>query len=762
MTIDVALQRRVLRAAAATIVCAACVLAVGCPAAAAGAASALVPTAGDLAGAGLHPGAASLTAGAIALDTGLTRTQARLVLRARNGAAAGSAGRERLVAGAFVFGSARVAHQILVAFKRVRHASRLHLGLDGAIAIKHVGRGEQFTLAWREGARVAVVQARFAGSGGTAAIASELAPVADDRLRSVLPTTAYDKVLAQIRPDGTVSKQTALQAFALTYGSLPGVDPPTGTRTRVPSGTLAAGWAIEYLNDLSPALKTAVFKRLGVTGVAGAGAAHDASYGDPGFVPSTSLTAEASIWAHQESAHLPGQPKLGLTIVAGASPNVTEVDKDGDQALADALPVNAAGALDDAGPYCRIRVNVEALTSNEKLQQTLAHEVFHCFEFFLTPTVWYKVGAWVREGMAEWVASTVTGFDDEWLLQYVKTAEAPLLQRSYSATGFWGHVQDVDGDLWSKIPQILATVSGPAEFVLAGGDQPQVLSTWASSQLRPGNSGPEWEMFSPIRPPDGAALPVDRIQDTVEDLPVQVDPFSTENVEIQPQDGEPLLQVTVDGSERLSDEHNYTDLSNAYFCMEQKCECPPGSPGSVPDSQPLESGADLALSAGSTAVHAELVFHDLAEYCNPKGVTMTEYQKASCIGCTAPTSLLGDLTTPATCTVDASGQLTITLSGSGTLRITAPAYRSLPKRSDGATVISFYAPRGSGADAVYGGWSTGDWIGPGSGAPPMPFGSAIVHKGGKDGVIAATMFNPGVSEASLLAAGDFQCKHAIK
>jgi len=28
----------------------------------------------------------------------------------------------------------------------------------------------------------------------------------------------------------------------------------------------------------------------------------------------------------------------------------------------------------------------------------LAHEVFHCFEFSLTPTVWDKVGAWVREG----------------------------------------------------------------------------------------------------------------------------------------------------------------------------------------------------------------------------------------------------------------------------------------------------------------------------------------------------------------------------
>jgi hypothetical protein len=62
---------------------------------------------------------------------------------------------------------------------------------------------------------------------------------------------------------------------------------------------------------------------------------------------------------------------------------------------------------------------------------------------------------------------------------------------------------------------------------------------------------------------------------------------------------------------------------------------------------------------------------------------------------------------------------------------------------------------------TYGGWSTGDFLGDGSGVPPTPFGSVIVHKGGKDGSIAASLFNPGVSNASLLAAGAFRCKRAI-
>lgn len=757
---------RALRVLAAGV-CVACVLlavgsASGVAAAATAPSSPLVPTAGDLSAAGLRPVAFSRSAAPDALAAGLTRKLARLLAPALAGEVAGAARGEQLTAGAFVFSSATVAHRVLAAFERARRAHVLHLGQDGGILATRAAHGAQFTLAWREGARVAVLQARFAAASATAALASELAPVVDARLRSVLPTSAYDRVLAQIRPDGTVSLHTALQAFVLSYGSLPGVRAPAGARSIVPSGTLAAGWVLANLAALSPALKAAVFNRLGVSGVAGRAGAHVADYGDPGFVPSQALTAEASVWAAQESARLPGQPKLGLTIVAGASPNVTAIDKDGDQALADALPVNAAGAFDNAGPYCRIRVNVAALTNNENLQQTLAHEVFHCFEFFLTPAVWDTVGAWVREGLAEWVATTVTGFDDSWVLQYIRTAGAPLLERSYSATGFWGHVQDVYGDLWSRIPAILANASGPAEFALAGGNEPQFLSTWASSQVRPGNSGPEWEMFSPIRPPDGAALPVDSIQDTVEDLPVDVSPYSTENVQIEPQADEPLLHISVTGSARLSEEHNYTDLSDAYFCMQQSCECPPGSPGTVPDNQPLEAGADLALSAGSTDVHADLEFHDLAEYCNPKGVTLTEYHTASCIGCTAPKTPIGDLTKPGTCTIDPGGTLTITLTGSGTLRVTAPGYRNLPTRSDGATVITLLAPRGNAADAVYGGWSTGDWIGSGSGVPPSPFGTVIVHKGGKDGTIAASMFNPSVPNSGLLVDGDFQCTHAIK
>jgi hypothetical protein len=401
---------------------------------------------------------------------------------------------------------------------------------------------------------------------------------------------------------------------------------------------LAAGWALADLPRLSPTLRAAVLSRLGL---ATRRKAHGAAFGDPGFHPSTALTAEASLWAARESAQLPGQPKLGLTIVAGDSVN-TVLSKDGDHAEGDALPVDATGQFSRTGPYCLIRVDVSAIGGSTELALTLAHEVFHCFEFSLAPTVWDKLGGWVREGLAEWVAEDVVKppFADVngFLEAYIGVPDQPVLQRGYSAVGFWGHVQDADGDLWSKIPKILTTVSGPAAFAIAGGDGAAFLSTWASSIVRPGNSGPEWEMFSPVRPPDATTLPTPKIEDTVENLPVQVPAFSTRNVVIEPQDGEPLVEVSVQGAGRLSDQHNYTELSHSYYCMQATCDCPPGSTGTVPDNQPLEPGADLALSAGSSATHAEVEFHDLDEYCNPKGLTLTEYHSAGCVGCSAPTN----------------------------------------------------------------------------------------------------------------------------
>ena len=78
-----------------------------------------------------------------------------------------------------------------------------------------------------------------------------------------LAGTSWLKVLDQIQPNGTVSTATALDAFALAIGPLPGVTPPPGRTVRPDSGTLALDWVFAHWNQLSPAQQQTVLTDIG-------------------------------------------------------------------------------------------------------------------------------------------------------------------------------------------------------------------------------------------------------------------------------------------------------------------------------------------------------------------------------------------------------------------------------------------------------------------------------------------------------------------
>jgi hypothetical protein len=87
--------------------------------------------------------------------------------------------------------------------------------------------GRTYTVPWRDGARIGVVVLSASrGVRDPARVADRYAFLADRWLRTPLPASAWARVLTQIRPDGTVSKATALQAFSIVYGPLPGVPSP--------------------------------------------------------------------------------------------------------------------------------------------------------------------------------------------------------------------------------------------------------------------------------------------------------------------------------------------------------------------------------------------------------------------------------------------------------------------------------------------------------------------------------------------------------
>lgn len=73
---------------------------------------------------------------------------------------------------------------------------------------------------------------------------------------------ALDSIMSEVGPDGTVSKQTALQTFSDVIGPLPGVTAGPVPAGGVLDGTFAINWAPQYWDQLTAAQRVAIKKYL--------------------------------------------------------------------------------------------------------------------------------------------------------------------------------------------------------------------------------------------------------------------------------------------------------------------------------------------------------------------------------------------------------------------------------------------------------------------------------------------------------------------
>ena len=411
---------------------------------------------------GLHPTAPAPATAIADLAAGLPSQLAAIAARAEIQTSGASGVGRLLRSDAFAFASAATARRVLLAWRSARPARPARVGDGGYTWPRHAGRLTRVTIAWREGSRIGVIALSAArGVGDADAVAKSYAVLADGWLRTPLPRTAWGRVLEQIRPDGGVSKRTALDAFAVAYGPLPGVRVPAGSKTAAQSGTLAAEWILSYLPQLTAPQRRVVQLRLGLLG--SVRSARVADLGDPGFHPEAGFQAIVDHWIGVESSNL-GRP-LGLKAVAGTTR--TSVN-----AYADSLPLNAKGGYGAGQPaICRVRVPPIGQSQKSDFEQlVLAHEVFHCFQFDLLGTgAWKPPSAWITEGTADWVAQTVDPVTYDLgggnLTAYIGSPMTPLFERSSDATGFWGHVQDTVGNLWQQLPAIITASSNRKAFV---------------------------------------------------------------------------------------------------------------------------------------------------------------------------------------------------------------------------------------------------------------------------------------------------------
>lgn len=538
---------------------------------------------------------------------------------------------------AFVFSSPAAALRVLGAWRRAHHASAVTIGRrgGGGLRLARASRATVVTVVWREGAALGAIVLRATPKVvDPRARALAYATLADAGLQTGLPATAWERVLDEVRPDGTVSRATALQAFVLAYGPLPGVARPPGRAMTIADGTLAAQWTTSYRATLTHAQRSIVDRRLGLESPTTHTRAHTATLGDPYFTPSAKIQLIADTEARIEGIEL--QRTLGMTIVAGETTDPQATGKYG-RTLASETSFNVNGVQGSGKPVtCRIRLTKAAIAEPPAYyREIIAHEVFHCFQDEIRGTdAWTSQPKWITEGTAEWVAETVEPApEDTWPLKYIDSSTVPLFQRTYDAVGFWGHVEDSQPGLWSRLASVLTAKTNVAAYRAAtDNDDSAFLGDWGSSVFRAGTktSAARWSMTSPIetlgfvahRPGQlvylnpttfGAGSAVDA-------PPYTTAQYFVQRPDDQPVDEQPVLHVGLTGHARLGFQEDYTSLGDAWFCTSTApCTCPPDETGDVPSTQPLLMPASLGLSGDPDGgTYGDVTSYPLSTFCHPK------------------------------------------------------------------------------------------------------------------------------------------------
>lgn len=507
-----------------------------------------------------------------------------------------------------------------------------------------VGQGAWLVLPTKGGAAFVVWQERNAvgeilltaklSPRLTGTIATQYASVADAHMKRLLSLDAWQRTLERVGPDGTMPRDVALDLFSLAYGPLPGTKRPGGTSDPISEGTLAARAVLRIWSTLKPAQQASAAKALGITSLQlgklrpiSTTEAHGyqtaGDYGDPMFKRLPGIEEIANGFAAEYAKKL-NRP-LKLKIVAGTSAQPST-------AFADAFPVDADGVLSNAAPYCRIRLLPEGQKQgSEFLSIVLAHETFHCFQSdIMTPVGALVVNRrdWLLEGMADWAALTIRPVP--WdvgsgnIRSYLDTPRSPLFSRTYDAVGFFGHAEQVLGDLWPWIVRILAAPTSEGSYGWAGGNGDAFLNSWGSSTFNRSKVGFDWYPTRPLSTPPGfdpaGSVPIWYDVELVDAGPYALARYIIDS-EVGLVRNKPLLHVEVKGFARLGNVSlDTTDLDDDWFWLGPGfAKCPRGTTGTPPPARPLgQRGALLALTGGPSGAAGTVSFESLETYCKEK------------------------------------------------------------------------------------------------------------------------------------------------
>jgi hypothetical protein len=231
-----------------------------------------------------------------------------------------------------------------------------------------------------------------------------------------------------------------------------------------------------------------------------------------------------------------GHPlSLSLSVIV----NATEVKIDGKDVLAYAESLNSSGGDSSGAPArCEIHINPSSYNSQETadFNETLAHEVFHCFEFMDFPSIEAfgmvsDRAPWLIEGEAEWVGETLQTSPNGFWSGYLLFPGVPLFTWAYSAIGFFALMTQGGEDTWHLLDPMLKAASNAAAYALAANST--LKEDWASSLARQPDLGDGWDATGPGIPDYGYA-PSTRVLRNGTSLAASVKPYTNALIKFTP------------------------------------------------------------------------------------------------------------------------------------------------------------------------------------------------------------------------------------
>jgi hypothetical protein len=443
-----------------------------------------------------------------------------------------------------------------------------------------------------------------------------------DATTGTVERSAWQQVLDQIGPDGSVSKETALELFSIAFGPLPGVTIPSGPAGPAHSGTGALRLLASYWTEIDAA-QSAEAVRLVPELAALAPATSERSPANAVLVSTGHLAAQLrpptfyTVLAQSMATEIEANVHVHLTLALEAHEGLSETAG----ALAESAVLNAQGGTKGDAAKCVITVTaLGAAEAPEDLENTVGHEVWHCYQGQIRGLDWYWVNRaplWVMEGQAEWVGSALRPSSKEpnWP-KYINGPGTVLFKRAYDAVGFYDHLTQSKIDTWSVLIPMLEADDNLARFKVSGADGDPFLDSWASGYFRDPGIGAAWEFEGPGLEAGTGPTPKSLSATNGNATPFSAPAFT--NAVFNLSSSADILVFDVTGHARLGDPGTRQDyvLGGGSFCTKSGgCICPPGTSFAGAPPTALSPATRLAITGGPDGTNGTVTGHPLTDFC---------------------------------------------------------------------------------------------------------------------------------------------------